>query len=267
MSFDDIVNSNLFDLGFNFASYDQSMEIFRTAGADRAPISDSYFHGKEIDSIPVSSEFGSFDYIWRYEIDISNSNLLQRLPEIMGSPYNFIQFYIYDLELLTPVVPPTSLHDFVFEPSFSNPDFAGLLFEGNEYDTQWADLSISYMMVRRAKEPIAIDIDIKPGSDTNCLNTNGHGVIPVAILGSDSFDIANIDQLSLAFGGLDVRIRGKKGPLCNGEYSNGDAYLDLVCHFEDDASAWSPGSEDATLTGTLLDGSAFEGTDSICVVP
>lgn len=112
-----------------------------------------------------------------------------------------------------------------------------------------------------------VEIDIKPGSDPNCFNVNGHGVIPVAILGSDTFDASNIDYASLLFGGLEVRVRGKKGPLCNLDYSNGDAYLDLICHFEDDASNWSAGSESATLSGTLFDGGEFEGMDSICVVP
>lgn len=92
-------------------------------------------------------------------------------------------------------------------------------------------------------------------------------MIPVAILGSEEFDVTNIDQATLSFGGLTARIRGNKGPLCNVEYSDGDAFLDLVCHFEDDANNWEPGDGDATLTGTLLDGSEFEGTDSICVVP
>jgi hypothetical protein len=54
--------------------------------------------------------------------------------------------------------------------------------------------------------------------------------------------------------------------LCSVEYSNEDIYPDLVCHFEDDASNWQPGDGEATLTGTLLDGTPFEGTDSICVV-
>jgi hypothetical protein len=112
-----------------------------------------------------------------------------------------------------------------------------------------------------------VGIDIKPGSYPNCFNINGHGVVPVAILGDEGFDVAEVDLTTILFGGLEVRVRGKKGPLCSLEYSNDDAYLDLVCHFEDDADAWMPGEDEATLTGSLLDGTPFEGTDSICVVP
>jgi dipeptidyl aminopeptidase/acylaminoacyl peptidase len=36
-------------------------------------------------------------------------------------------------------------------------------------------------------------IDIKPASDINCLNINGNGVIPIAILGSGDFNVSAID--------------------------------------------------------------------------
>lgn len=112
-----------------------------------------------------------------------------------------------------------------------------------------------------------VDIDIKPGSDPNCFNLNGHGVIPVAILGSDKFDVTNIDQGSLYFGGLEIRVRGNKGPLCGLEYSNADAYLDLVCQFEDDPNNWDAGDAEAVLEGSLFDLTDFGGIGSICVVP
>jgi hypothetical protein len=41
----------------------------------------------------------------------------------------------------------------------------------------------------------------------------------------------------------------------------------MVCHFEDDPVNWTAGDSTATLTGSLLDGTAIEGTDSICIVP
>jgi hypothetical protein len=115
--------------------------------------------------------------------------------------------------------------------------------------------------------PLIVAIDIKPGSNPNCFNINGHGVIPVAILGSETFDASQIDLASLSFGGLEVRVRGNKGPLCSIESVDADIYPDLVCHFEDNADNWQPSDGEATLTGTLLDGTPFEGTDSICIVP
>ncbi len=111
-------------------------------------------------------------------------------------------------------------------------------------------------------------IDIKPGSDPNCFNINGHGVIPVAILGSADLDVTEVVPESLSFGGIEVRVRGNKGPLCSIEEVSGDAYLDLVCQFEDDPDMWQPDNGSAaTLTGTLSDGTSITGVDSICIVP
>jgi hypothetical protein len=111
-----------------------------------------------------------------------------------------------------------------------------------------------------------VSIDIKPGSEPNCININGHGVIPVAILGDASLDVSTIDQESLKFGGVAVGIRGRKGPQCGFEYVNADQYLDLVCHFDDDPSNWSPDDNlTASVFGSLFDGRQIEGFDTICL--
>lgn len=130
-----------------------------------------------------------------------------------------------------------------------------------------ANVSILSREVRIREAAIPVAIDIKPGSEPNCFNINGHGVIPVAILGAADLDVANVDQESLSFGGLSVRVRGNKFPQCNVDYADGDEYLDLVCQFADDSSAWVEGGDTATLTGKLLDGSRIEGSDSICLRP
>ena len=79
-------------------------------------------------------------------------------------------------------------------------------------------------------------------------------------------DIKTDDTLS--FNGLEVRVKGKKGPLCSVEDSNGDEFLDLVCHFEDNPSEWSLGDEqNSILEGELIDGTLIQGIDSICIVP
>jgi hypothetical protein len=138
-----------------------------------------------------------------------------------------------------------------------------------EFPGHYTDLVSVKLEVNARK----VAIDVKPGSDPNCFNLNGHGVIPVAILGTADFDATQIDIDSaannpLSFNGLSVRVRGKKGPLCTTQDINLDGYTDLVCHFEDTPDEWLEGDEVfATLTGSLLDGTPIEGTDSICIRP
>jgi len=160
----------------------------------------------------------------------------------------------------------------VFHVGYSLTDIPGLLEPFTPIQSNLHTTLVPGTWVIRASdtflEVLPVIIDIKPGSDPNCFNINSHGVIPVAILGTDTFDVSNIDQSTLSFGGLDVRIRGNKWPSCGLEDTNGDGLLDLVCQFQDNPDYWSAGDSDyATLTGELLNGTPFEGVDSICVVP
>lgn len=114
---------------------------------------------------------------------------------------------------------------------------------------------------------LSVDIDVKPGSDANSINLNGHGVIPVAINGSQDFSVLDVDFGSLLFEGLAVGVKCNQGPHCGIEDWNQDGFLDAVCHFEDDAGQWTGGESVATLTGQLFDGTPFSGADSIRLVP
>ena len=89
----------------------------------------------------------------------------------------------------------------------------------------------------------------------------------MAILGSEDFDVSDVNTESLLFAGMEVRVRGNKGPLCSTEDVNGDSYPDLVCHFEDQPENWAGGDDTATLQGELNAGAIIEGHDSICIVP
>ena len=131
----------------------------------------------------------------------------------------------------------------------------------NGIGIDYSELTIVY------EAPVVVGIDVKPGSDPNCFNINGHGVIPAAILGSADFDVEQVDPYSLTFDGLAVRVRGNRGPLCSLEDSNEDGFVDLVCHFEDDSDYWVGGDDIGTVSGALFDGTKFEGADSICIVP
>ena len=118
-----------------------------------------------------------------------------------------------------------------------------------------------------------VSIDVKPGSYPNSFNNDAHGVIPVAILGSASFDVSQIDVSTLRLDGLALRMKGNgayqfsikdvSGNFSNTMNGEPDGYPDLVCQFLDEDGVWNQGESIATVRGKLSDGAPFVGTDSI----
>ena len=91
----------------------------------------------------------------------------------------------------------------------------------------------------------AVELDIKPGSCPNSFNRKSHGVLPVALVGTESFDVMDIDlgtvQLSRSdcVGGFVVAILLAfedaatvfDGELCDCHELGGDGVLDLSIKF------------------------------------
>ena len=117
---------------------------------------------------------------------------------------------------------------------------------------------------------LVVEIDIKPGGFPNSINPQNRGVVPVAILGSDSFDVADVDVTTLSFGpGGAAPAHNLTDSFTHNDHMqdvNLDGYMDLVCHFRTGQTGISFGDETATLTGETISGQAFEGFDSIRTV-
>ena len=122
-------------------------------------------------------------------------------------------------------------------------------------------------------------IDIKPGSDPNCFNNDGHGVIPVAILSDcidgsipeGGLDATHVDPETVQLEGMTVRVVGKSDKLqAHIEDVNDNGCDDLIVQIVDQDGAFEGGETEATLTGNLYEvygGTVIEGTDTICIVP
>lgn len=114
-----------------------------------------------------------------------------------------------------------------------------------------------------------VQIDVKPGSDPNSINLCSNGAVPVAILGSNTLDVYDVNTETLRFADAAVKVVGKKDPhsLCSIEDVNGDFVDDVVCHYVTTDIAGVDGeSTSATVNGELLGGTPIEGTDSVNIV-
>ena len=77
--------------------------------------------------------------------------------------------------------------------------------------------------------PLAVEVDIMPGKLCN----SGNGVMPVAILSTDSFDATTVDHGTVSFGDAgEAHVDRKTGePRRHAEDVDGDGDIDLLFHF------------------------------------
>ena len=126
---------------------------------------------------------------------------------------------------------------------------------------------------------LVVAIDIKPESCPNPFRANSHGWIPVAILGSDQFDVTEVDLASVRLEDVAPRQSdfedvatpfGSTVKSCKDCTVKGpDGFLDLTLKFKAADLSKALGSSKngschvLTLSGVLLDGTSFTGQDVI----
>ena len=107
-----------------------------------------------------------------------------------------------------------------------------------------------------AMAAVTVDIDIRSANDADSINcSNPKEVITVVIIGTSDFDVTQVDTRSVEFeGAFEMNMQG------HFEDIDGDGDIDLVFRFRmgDDT--------EGNLTGLLVDGTPFEGTDAVKMV-
>jgi len=110
-------------------------------------------------------------------------------------------------------------------------------------------------------EPVLnVLIDIKPGSFPNSINPRSRGVIPVAILTTNTFDAADVDPDTVLFGKTGTEASPLHYAL---EDVDSDGDMDLILHFSTQDTGIECGDTTASLTGETINGEVIQGSDSI----
>jgi len=119
---------------------------------------------------------------------------------------------------------------------------------------------------------IPVQIDIKPGADPNPINLRARGLLPVAILGSDTFNVYIVDPATITLGDAPLATRGSpKAPKMAFSYEdvNKDGIMDLMTFFEIQMLALSKTTDALTLSASTFGWPVqpITGSDSVVIVP
>ena len=141
-----------------------------------------------------------------------------------------------------------------------------------------SSVQLDYLRIRGL---LRATVDIKPGSCPNPLNVKSKGVLPVAILGSENFNVFDIDPVSIRLEGAapirssyeDVAaLAPDTGDVCECTTEGPDGYIDLVLKFDTQDLVEELGELNdgdvlsLILTGVDINGTPIEGTDCVVVI-
>jgi hypothetical protein len=157
------------------------------------------------------------------------------------------------------------------------------LLDGNDFSytysgngTEWNQEPLEWI-----NPSLSLSLDILPSDCPNLFTVNkkGKGRLPMAILGTEDFDVSDIDPGSISIADVvfpqkTPSIEDKSAPVDEDECAcqvGTDGFADLVLHFSRHDLIVALGLDEEepgtvvtiTVTGALLDGTPFEATDCV----
>jgi hypothetical protein len=150
--------------------------------------------------------------------------------------------------------------------TLNGPDISRIHFEiSNSYS--YDGIGIDDVSFTVSLGEIPVDIDIKPGSDSNPINPDSKGLVPVAIFSSPEFDATQVDPTSISLAGAGVAVRGKDKLMAHEEDVNNDGLIDLVVQVETQNFTDLSDGGTVELAGATFGGQAVVGYDEVIIVP
>ncbi|MHC4329366.1 MAG: hypothetical protein ACYSWW_14735 [Planctomycetota bacterium] len=128
-------------------------------------------------------------------------------------------------------------------------------------------------------EELDVQIDVKPGDNSNIINPRSNGKVAVAVLSDGTFDATQVLPETVYFAGAGVAKNDKGKYMAHAEDIDEDGNDDMVFHFQTSELELEGGVITLTLTGQLggsqmavesagqvNDGTVISGTDNVQVL-
>jgi uncharacterized protein YjbI with pentapeptide repeats len=117
---------------------------------------------------------------------------------------------------------------------------------------------------------LSLDIDIKPGTDPGSINPKSSGLVPVAILGSDVFDVTDVDVTTLTFGPAGASpAHDLTDPVTQADHVRDvklDGFTDLVSHYRQKETGLTASDTEGCISGAMISGTPIDGCDAVRVL-
>lgn len=209
-----------------------------------------------------------------------NGEVVGYFSESYGRPsHGFIWRRVNGMQDLNDLVFPG--HGFQFIGSASDINNAGQIVAIGFID--YSNNSYHAVLLIPVPEPLIVSVDIKPQSCPNPLNTKSKGVLPVAILATEDFDVSEIDVSTVLLEGvapirygwedMATSYNGVSKDDCLDCTEEGpDGFIDLTLKFDTQELMAALGDINdgdcmlLTITGELFDGTPIEGSDLVVIL-
>ena len=230
----------------------------------------------------LSASFLDGKIAW-YEND-GNENFT---PHTIKEDYTLVTFWVYaadmdgdgDIDIISSEIAwyeNDGNENFTTHTLTANPHHARSVYAVDiDGDADIDIISDKIAWYENLSSPISIEFDIKPQSCPNPIDVNSKGVLPVAILGMDDFDVTTIDPNSVQLQGVapirwSIEDVSTPAPdVCTTEGADGFDDLTLKFDMQEIVTALGEvvdGDEMVlSLTGELIDGKLIEGADKIII--
>ena len=135
-----------------------------------------------------------------------------------------------------------------------------------------ADGTVGIYRADPMADEIPVMVDVKPGDNPNVINRDSHGVVPVAILSTESFDARDVDPKTITLANASVKVKKNGTMMVAFEDVNEDGLVDLLFHVSTQDLQLEESDSELVLEGQTLDKTLdatpvkVKGSDSVRVI-